>query len=353
MQGEVLGAWVELSEGRARFHGCRLDPIVAHAQFRHVRRGGESLGRCGLIAKGPVKRRVRGRLVVQNRCAFRFYRLRIGREHFVLDVDRRDTGIRALAALRHDQGNRFSAEADNFIGQKGTCNVPHGFARTIFHAPVTARAAESGCGNVPGGINRKDTWHRQRGTGINARDAGMRSGCTNELRMRLPGPLEIVGKAAQPSDQARILAACRAHIRVLVVSTPGEILTECVNDVLITRAAAQITAQGLPCRIATVHLRARARQDHAWRTETALQGVTATELLLQRRQAVAPRCALDRGDFKAGRLPGKHRARLHGSAVDQYCACAALRSFTAFVNALEAELIPQDADQRHIRIGGQ
>src|SRR5688572_21679796 len=115
-----------------------------------------------------------------------------------------------------------------------------------------------------------------------------------------------------------------------------------VDDVLITRAAAQIagdTFADLALRRRRVVVQQRhCRHDHSRRAEAALKPVLLPEALLQGMQLTLRGKPLDRGDRGAIGLDGEHRARLHAAAIDEHGARAALAGVAADVGAREAQL---------------
>ena len=89
----------------------------------------------------------------------------------------------------------------------------------------------------------------------------------------------------------------------------------------------------------------RRGHDHAGRAEPALESVLLPERGLEGVKLGAVGEPLDRLHVAAVRLYGKHRARLHGTAVDGDRARAALRGVAAHVRAGEVEVFPQHLDQ--------
>ena len=128
-----------------------------------------------------------------------------------------------------------------------------------------------------------------------------------------------------------------------------------LHNVLVTGAAAEIAGDAVPDlllrRVRVLLEEAVGAGDHPGRAEAALQAMMLAKGVLQRMQrAVRLRHALDRKDFGAVRLHGKHRARLHRLAVEIDRAGAAMGRLAADVRAGQLELFAQEMDQKRARL---
>ena len=91
-------------------------------------------------------------------------------------------------------------------------------------------------------------------------------------------------------------------------------------------------------------------EDHARRAEAALQPVLLPERVLQRMELAVLREALDRRDLRAVGLDREDRAGLHGLAVEEHRARAALAGVAADVGAGQAEGFAEVVDEEEPRL---
>ena len=89
---------------------------------------------------------------------------------------------------------------------------------------------------------------------------------------------------------------------------------------------------------------------HARRAEAALQAVLLQEAVLDRVELAVLLQALDGRDLAAVGLHGEHGAGLHGHAVEQHRAGAAVGGVAADVGAGEAQVLAEQVDQQQARL---
>ena len=88
------------------------------------------------------------------------------------------------------------------------------------------------------------------------------------------------------------------------------------------------------------------RQQHAGRAITTLNGGIVDERLLQGMQMGGIAQTLDGENLLAFRLDGKVQAGVHGSAIDQHGASAALAGAAAFLGAGQPNALADDMQQQ-------
>src|SRR5215210_6491460 len=157
---------------------------------------------------------------------------------------------------------------------------------------------------------------------------------------------------AKPRCGASVSSTTSASVGAIVSLMRRHLLArgdaDCVDDVPVTRAAADVALEPLPDLLRR-RLRVLAQQgsgahQHPGGAVAALERVTVAERLLQRRELAAGRQALDRLDLGAVGLDGKEHAALHQLAVDDHGAGAAVAGVATDVAAGEIEVV---ADEVH------
>src|SRR5437899_580387 len=93
-----------------------------------------------------------------------------------------------------------------------------------------------------------------------------------------------------------------------------------------------------------------AGQHHPRRAEATLQAVLLHEAFLDGMELAVLLQPFDGGDVAAVGLHGQHRARLHGHAVEEDGAGAAVRGVAADVGAGEPEALAQQVDEQQARL---
>src|SRR5438105_3663568 len=127
-----------------------------------------------------------------------------------------------------------------------------------------------------------------------------------------------------------------------------------VDDRLVAGAAAVVArdmrANFVPARFATAAHEVLGGEQHAGRTEAALERVALVEGALQALELLRVGEALDRLDGAAVGLHGEHQAAAHDVAVHAHGAGAAYAVLAAEVRAGEAELLAQEIDEMQARL---
>src|SRR3990172_1275307 len=127
----------------------------------------------------------------------------------------------------------------------------------------------------------------------------------------------------------------------------------CLDDVLVTRAAAQIAghpvADFLLRRIGRFFQQAIGAGDHARRAVAALQGVLLVECFLQSMQSGRLLQAFDGEHVRILALHREYRARLHPHSVNIDRARPAMRGLAADVRAGMGEPFAQGVNQQFAR----
>src|SRR5258708_4605069 len=125
----------------------------------------------------------------------------------------------------------------------------------------------------------------------------------------------------------------------------AQVALDGLDDVLVTRAPAEIAGQLLAQRRALERHTAIGQRDgteqEARRAVPALQRVRIAERLLHRVQLPPARESFDGRDRSTLRLGRQHEARLHRLAVEQHGAGAADALLAADMGAVELELVAQ------------
>src|SRR5262245_52073049 len=127
-----------------------------------------------------------------------------------------------------------------------------------------------------------------------------------------------------------------------------------LDDVDVAGAPAQVSGDRaadlvLAGRLVAVEQRA-SRHHHARRAIATLQAVLLHEALLDGVELAVLLETLDRPDVASVGLHGQHRAGLHGNAVEEHRAGAAMRGVAADVGPREAEALAQQLDQEQARL---
>src|SRR5262245_55144032 len=108
----------------------------------------------------------------------------------------------------------------------------------------------------------------------------------------------------------------------------ARVILDCVQDLSVARAAAEVALEGSPQRLAVgagVTLdEGQSREEHPRRAEAALHGAVPQERELQRVQlTLVTREGAHGGDGAAAQRRGQHQAARHGTAVQEHGARAA------------------------------
>src|SRR6266566_1314029 len=141
------------------------------------------------------------------------------------------------------------------------------------------------------------------------------------------------------------MRAVRAHLaRSLSTSFLRRVLHS-LDDMLIARAATQISFQPMPNLVARriwIAIDDLGRSyNHPRRAVATLQSVMFPEALLHRMQLPIRGQSFDSCDVRAVGLHGAHRAGLHGLAVKQHGARAADRSLATDMRARQSQQVAQ------------
>jgi len=114
-------------------------------------------------------------------------------------------------------------------------------------------------------------------------------------------------------------------------------LLDCVHDVLIAGAAAEVSVKRVTnlvlCRLRIPQQELVRAKNHPWSAVTALKPVTFPKGLLERMEFLPLSQSLDRQKIGAVSLNRKHRAGLHRSVVEHDSACPADTGLAADVSA--------------------
>jgi hypothetical protein len=146
------------------------------------------------------------------------------------------------------------------------------------------------------------------------------------------------------------------YARSLVVSDRSAAHLLCgelyrLDDVLIAGAAAQVTLEVVPdlglTRVRNALKQIVGGHDHSRRAETALQAMLFPEPFLDRVQITVLSETFDRRDLGTVSLYGEDGAALHGPAVHEDRAGAALAGIASNVGAGEVEHVANVVDQQH------
>src|SRR5581483_11092773 len=127
-----------------------------------------------------------------------------------------------------------------------------------------------------------------------------------------------------------------------------------LHDVDVAGAHAQLAGQGFAdlvlAWLGVVVEELDGAEDHAWRTEAALQRVALLEGALQRVELAVVCQAFYCGDLGAVRLDGQHQAGSHALAIHQDRAGAAHAVLAADVGARQLQVVAQEVGQRAARL---
>ena len=127
-----------------------------------------------------------------------------------------------------------------------------------------------------------------------------------------------------------------------------------LDDVHVAGAAAEVAGDGLAdlvlARVLVALQQRVAGHHHAGRAVAALQPVLLQEALLDRVELAVLLQPLDGHDLAAVGLHGQHGARLHGHAVEQHRAGAAVGGVAADVGAGEPEDLAEQVDEQQPRL---
>ncbi len=174
--------------------------------------------------------------------------------------------------------------------------------------------------------------------------AGPEFGKTPGEQNRLPPPPKGCAGAAR----------CRGGIvgRGVRIHQAGRGLHR-IDDLLVSRAAAEVPAQPLPDLFPRgfrfLLEERRCRQDHPRRTETALDGAAPDEGLLQRVEPVPLPQPFDRRHLSPLQLGGEHQAGEAALAVDEDRTGPAFPASAALLRSREPQLLPEEIDDPSVR----
>ena len=203
--------------------------------------------------------------------------------------------------------------------------------------------------------------------GVDVLDFAVGDGAPDDVQPEHPRQREVVDVVALALQEARVFLALHgvAHAADLggcsrchqspLPRLRGGVLDR-LDDVHVSGAAAEIPGDGLAdLGFAGVRIAFEQRgpgHEHAGRAEAALEAVLLLEALLQRGHAVGPREPLHGADLGPVGLHGQDGARLHGHAVHQHGAGAAVRGVAADVGAGEREVVADQVHQQEPRVDG-
>ncbi len=311
---------------------------------------------------------VKGALEVEHR-----------RQRLVLDDDvarRVDGQVRRLG---DDDGDRVADVVDSLDGERQVLGGLH----VLGHRPRAGQGGAPRLTQVRSGEGGDDAGPRSGGGEVDRDNAAVGDGRADEGGVQRAGDGEVGDETGLAREQRGVLPAQPARAehpplprlggRRAARSRRGRVLDRghCtpavgskaeragggergLDDVVVARAAAQVALQALAHlglgRARVLGEEGRQRHHHAGCAVAALQAVILAESLLDGVQLALVGHPLDRGDRRAVRLHGEHRAGLDRLPVDEHCARAARRRVAADVGAGEADHLAQIVHEQQARL---
>ncbi len=316
----------------------------------------------GLVADLPVEDLVRGLigLVIPDQRGAGVLRLEWvddGRKLLVLDDDLGTRILGDVGIVRHHGSDLLPLEPDLVGGEHRLGVVGQGgHPRQIAGRHGFAGQDHADAGNLP------------RCRGVDGLDARVGNRAAQDLHVEHAGQHDVVHVAALAADETVVLDAaaacahsadldfvqCHRHLLVLLGAHLLGSPQDCLDDVLVAGAAAEVAGQcpaNLVLRRVGVPLeQGLGRHHHAGRAEAALESVLLLEALLDRMQLARGGQTLDRLDLVAIRLHREHRAALDGASVKQHRAGAAVGRVTAGVGTGQVEALAQQVGKQQPRL---
>ena len=156
----------------------------------------------------------------------------------------------------------------------------------------------------------------------------------------IEGVARLPGHDGGPGGSRKVAAARRHRIGVVDVTHAADR----VLDGAIAGAAAQIAFERGGKIVALGLVQARGGDDHAGRAKSALETLRLQEGTLHRMQRAARREAFDGRDLAAVGAKRGNQATVHGFAVQEHAAGAAIAGIAALLHPVMPEL-PQEGAQ--------
>src|SRR5881628_474014 len=272
-----------------------------------------------------------------------------GGQRLVDDLDGRQRGFRGLARRRRHGRHRLA----------DISHLAPGEHRLVLEGPAVADV-----GHVGGGHHRAHSGQSPRPRCVQAHDARVRLRAAEHLADEHAGQREVRGVDGGAGNlpgavHARERLADDPGLAGGHRSPPGRAVADDGEDrfgnLLVAGAAAKIPRE----RRAHVVLGGRrvlvqvglGGEDHAGDAVAALHRAVVDEGALERMELPIAREPLDREHRTPLALRGQEDARVHGRAVEQDGAHAALRLQTVLLRPGEAEVGAQDVEKRAVRLG--
>ena len=331
--------------------------------------GGDGVFSRLLVTVNYMRTEIVGNSRVKLRGSFlqRFFGIHHGRQRLVIHLDGGQGVVGLLARLRHHGGYMLADVPDPISGQDG---LGPGHRSGGMGGEMVLRIV--GFGKPDAGQRhqlrrigpREDADHPRhggRGAGIDPLDVGVGVGAVEDCDVEHVRQVEIRNELCVSPQKFRVLAplhGCTEDGRLAVASGSGRPFpTELcrgklgrADNVVVSRIPDQMTLQPRPdlsLRRAGITAQEVAQgEDQGGRGEPRLDCVRFPEGFLDWTQRPVDGQALDRVDFLPLGLNRKDHAALDRGPVEQHSACTALAGLTTVFRAGQAELIPQEVDQK-------
>ena len=203
--------------------------------------------------------------------------------------------------------------------------------------------------------HRVHAGERERGAGIDAREARLGVWASQHRRVQHLRQVNVIDEARAPGEQPFVLAPLdrlpdQPGGHGSSPRSSGRSPAHGRHDLLVSGAAAEVARERLP-DLGVARRRVCGKEGFQGHQDaggaiTALQAVLAAEGLLQRVQRVAVRQRFHRLDRGAVRLHRKHQAGAHRGAVQKHGAGAADAVLAAHVGAGKSRFVPDEVREQ-------
>ncbi len=290
------------------------------------------------VARGIVDARLPPD-VVDHRRAGRHRRLGIeyGGQHLVVDDEAPAAFLRRGFAVGDHRSDALAGKADHVVEDDGIVGV--------VAVELVPRRGEAARRRVLPGEHGDDPGHGERLLVADRQDAGMGVRRAQELHVQqavdrdVEGVTRLAGHHGRPGRRRHIAAARRGRVGLVDVAHAAH----GVLDGAISGAPAQIAFEGIGEVGALGLVEARSRDDHARCAKSALEALGLQKGALHRMQGAVIREAFDGRDLATFGTERREQAAVHGLAVDEHAAGAAVASVAALLHAEPSELAQEGA----------
>ena len=361
-----LGGAAVHANGAARLHGIGHQAVVGQVKLGDVGRLGKGRIDLALVANRPFVAMVVRRCLMQGRAFGGVAHIGHRAQHVITHIHRFGRVFGLLKRFGDHHRHLVTHVTRLADGQNRVRWLLHRRAVRAGDEPAARQAAHFPV-DVLAGEDFNHAGHRLGFGQVNVFDDGVRVRAAHKHGIGLVGLGDVVGVVACAGQETVVFLAAKALPNVGKfgkIRCAHGVCSLCVchaklhgfDDVLITRAAAQVAFQQLAdlalARLGVVRGQIHCAHHHAGGAKAALKAVAFLESRLHWvHGAVGFGQAFDGGDVRATGLRGQDVARLDGAPVHDDGAGAALGGVAADMGAGEFEVFAQGLHQQGV--GGE